>query len=976
MKRSTDRILTTHVGSLIRPKPLLDAGKADRARHEELLTQSVADIVARQAKAGIDVVNDGEFGKSGWANYALERMTGFEPRPDTLYPAVWLGRDRDALRRLHGGGVPARRDRHAGACLRRPDRLSAAHASVRRDLANLKAAAAAAPVEEAFFTAVAPASVGYDARNEYYANERDYVFAIADALREEYLEIHKAGRGAAGRRRGARQHVRPSGRARARRRYREWAELRVEALNHALEGIPEDRIRYHVCFGSWHVPHVADAPLEDIVDLILQVRAGAYSIEAANVRHEHEWRVWQKVKLPPDKILIPGVVTHHTTTVEHPRLVADRIVQFRQAGRARERHRRHRLRLRAGRDDPARPPAGDVGQVRERWPRARGSPARSCGASGAPAGRPLGRNPARAGSARLRQKCRHYDCTLFLPCDRDVTLGATKNGRGETSVSQHAPMRVATPDGVSRFGRRMGQSGRARRSCSSPARRNRCCRSTGKPTARWRAISASSPTICAGTGCPTSRRDPACYQDGRRWADELAAVIAAKRPAPAGAGRLVARRARAAPVPDALRRRRAERHQFPGHAADRGPGRRRSRVEGVCTATRRAILRAASRRTSRSCAPATRSSRTRRISSRRSPTTSWCRWRSATRSAAGRPIRTLVRKAFAAITVPTLVTHGRRDRLILPAAAEMTAAAIKGATVSLYDDCGHAPFYEDAGALQSRACGFRRESMESTRWTDVGPPAAWRRAARSRHRRVPGGDHRRAGRRRDRDPVRRHSGALRVPSSAGVVGRARLDPVPLARRARQRARVPPGREPAHDDAGEQAGARQRSALFEAIALAASLAFLAMILPASIEHVELEAVVMTPTLDLSMTWRTLAMPIGIGLMIVLGLLRLLDQPRREMLQALVLVARDLRAAVARQAVAARARQAQPRHLLPGGRAVDGVRRHSDRVQLRHGDVRLSGARDARSRPRCWSRGSMPACRISSCCRSRCSCSSAC
>ena len=109
-------------------------------------------------------------------------------------------------------------------------------------------------------------------------------------------------------------------------RYREWAELRIDALNHALEGIPEDRIRYHVCFGSWHVPHVADAQLEDIVDLILKVRAGAYSIEAANVRHEHEWYVWQKVKLPAGKILIPGVVTHHTTTVEHPRLVAERIV--------------------------------------------------------------------------------------------------------------------------------------------------------------------------------------------------------------------------------------------------------------------------------------------------------------------------------------------------------------------------------------------------------------------------------------------------------------------------------------------------------------------------------------------------------------------------------------------------------------------------------------------------------------------------
>jgi 5-methyltetrahydropteroyltriglutamate--homocysteine methyltransferase len=201
------------------------------------------------------------------------------------------------------------------------------HDSVARDLDNLNAAAAASKVTEAFFTAVAPASVGYDARNEHYASERDYVFAIAAALREEYLAIVKSG--------AVLQvddavlanmydHLVAESPA----KYREWAELRVDALNHALEGIPEDRVRYHVCFGSWHVPHVADAALEDIVDLVLRVRAGAYSIEAANVRHEHEWRVWQKAKLPAGKILIPGVVTHHTITVEHPRLVADRIVNF------------------------------------------------------------------------------------------------------------------------------------------------------------------------------------------------------------------------------------------------------------------------------------------------------------------------------------------------------------------------------------------------------------------------------------------------------------------------------------------------------------------------------------------------------------------------------------------------------------------------------------------------------------------------
>ena len=201
------------------------------------------------------------------------------------------------------------------------------HQSIRRNIADAKAGFDAAGVSEGFLTAVAPASTGYDAVNEYYPSDRDYVFAIAEALREEYLEIVNAGlvlqvddallanmydelvQHGAG-------------------RYREWAEVRVEALNHALRGIPEDRVRYHICFGSWHMPHTADAELSDIVDVILKVRAGAYSIEAANARHEHEWRVWQEVKLPAGRILIPGVVTHHTTTVEHPRIVADRIVRF------------------------------------------------------------------------------------------------------------------------------------------------------------------------------------------------------------------------------------------------------------------------------------------------------------------------------------------------------------------------------------------------------------------------------------------------------------------------------------------------------------------------------------------------------------------------------------------------------------------------------------------------------------------------
>jgi 5-methyltetrahydropteroyltriglutamate--homocysteine methyltransferase len=330
MKRSEHRILTTHVGSLIRPKALLDTARdpdpAHREAHERELTHAVADVVARQAKAGIDIVNDGEYGKSGWANYSLERLSGFEPRPDTLYEAVWLGRDRHRFAEFMAAEFPRGTVGTPGHACTAPI-VYRGHAAVRRDLANLKAAAAASPTEDVFFTAVAPASVGYDAANEHYADERDYVFAIAKAMREEYLEVINA---------GLVLQVDDAVLAnmydhlveQSPQKYRDWAELRIAALNHALEGIPQERIRYHVCFGSWHVPHVADAQLEDIVDLILTVNAGAYSIEAANVRHEHEWYVWQKVKLPPGKILIPGVVTHHTTTVEHPRLVADRIVTF------------------------------------------------------------------------------------------------------------------------------------------------------------------------------------------------------------------------------------------------------------------------------------------------------------------------------------------------------------------------------------------------------------------------------------------------------------------------------------------------------------------------------------------------------------------------------------------------------------------------------------------------------------------------
>jgi 5-methyltetrahydropteroyltriglutamate--homocysteine methyltransferase len=199
--------------------------------------------------------------------------------------------------------------------------------SMKRDIANLKAATSATRVTEAFLPVVAPASAAFNGVDDYYKSDEAYVYALAEALRNEYLAIYQS---------GLLLQVDDAVlanayddlTARSPQTYRRWAQLRVEALNHALRGIPQDRIRYHLCYGSWHAPHVADAPLEEIIDLILSVNAGAYSIEAANVRHEHEWRVWESAKLPEGKVLIPGVVTHHTMSVEHPRLVADRILRY------------------------------------------------------------------------------------------------------------------------------------------------------------------------------------------------------------------------------------------------------------------------------------------------------------------------------------------------------------------------------------------------------------------------------------------------------------------------------------------------------------------------------------------------------------------------------------------------------------------------------------------------------------------------
>ena len=329
--------MTTHVGSLPRPAELLEAVAAlngadggpdtvSQQAYEAILKRSVAELVRKQAEAGIDIVSDGELGKVSWATYILDRVSGFEIRRDRMQPLVWLGRDRERFPEFFAKEMP-------NAITGAPTEVCVGpieyrgQAAMRRDIENFQDALKEVEVTEAFLPVVAPASTAYNGVNEYYPSESEYVYAIADALKHEYQAILEAG-----------LLVQVDDAVLANmydhlvqtspEHYRKWGQLRIDALNHALKGIPEDRIRYHVCFGSWHVPHIADAPLEELIDLILQVKAGAYSIEAANPRHEHEWRVWETAKLRDGQILIPGVITHHITTVEHPRLIADRIIRF------------------------------------------------------------------------------------------------------------------------------------------------------------------------------------------------------------------------------------------------------------------------------------------------------------------------------------------------------------------------------------------------------------------------------------------------------------------------------------------------------------------------------------------------------------------------------------------------------------------------------------------------------------------------
>jgi 5-methyltetrahydropteroyltriglutamate--homocysteine methyltransferase len=294
----------------------------------------VRDVVARQVEAGIDIPNDGEFGKStSWSLYVLKRLSGFELREVKGANPFARGADRLRFAEFYAE-LEGRGDGKDWSNVTRKDAVCVGPITynglfeLQRDIDNLKAATNAAGVDEAFLPVAAPSSAIPDRKNEYYKTDEDLVVALAEALRTEYRSIVDAGfllqvddaRAAV----TYDRMVPPA----SFEDYYKWLERHVEVLNHALEGIPEDRIRYHVCWGSWPGPHTTDVPLRKIVDLILKVNAGAYLLEAANPRHEHEWKVWQEVKLPPGKILVPGVVSHGTNVVEHPELIAERLTRF------------------------------------------------------------------------------------------------------------------------------------------------------------------------------------------------------------------------------------------------------------------------------------------------------------------------------------------------------------------------------------------------------------------------------------------------------------------------------------------------------------------------------------------------------------------------------------------------------------------------------------------------------------------------
>src|ERR1051326_4115438 len=338
MKRSTNRILTTHVGSLPRPEDLremiLQKQQGERVNEEIFAARvksAVAEVVTRQADAGIDIMADGEMGRIGFIPYVNERLSGITPSPTAESANYWgLSREYQAFPEFYAwaAGMPGtagQTDRTRWVCTG-PVSYKGLPA-LQNDIATLKAALKGAPHEEAFMPAVSPANLLNWNRNEHYASDEEYLYALADALAHEYRAIIDAGLilQVDDPLLASYYVMHPEASVED---CRKWAQTRVDALNHALRGLPPEKIRYHTCYSINIGPRVHDMELKHIVDIMLRVNAGAYSFEAGNPRHEHEWQVWEGVKLPEGKSLIPGVITHSSNIVEHPELIAQRIARF------------------------------------------------------------------------------------------------------------------------------------------------------------------------------------------------------------------------------------------------------------------------------------------------------------------------------------------------------------------------------------------------------------------------------------------------------------------------------------------------------------------------------------------------------------------------------------------------------------------------------------------------------------------------
>ena len=358
MRSSSTHILTSHAGSLPRPEHLIEANRAraageasDEQAFQAQLRAAVIDVVRQQKDLGIDIPGDGEFGKAmghkinygAWWSYSFQRLGGLELTGSSLWDmpprrrrpgevvltSFGDRRDREKFRAAYtdpeSGVSTGPRPTRFPICTR--PLTYTGHAAIAADIANFKAGLAAAGLTEGFMTSVAPGSLSRIG-NKYYRTEEEFLFACADAMREEYKAIVDAGLILQLDDPAIAENwdmINPQPTVEE---YRKFSMRRVEALNHAIKGMPRDRIRFHLCWGSWHGPHTTDIPMRDIVDVMLAVQCQAYSFEAGNVRHEHEWRVWQEVKLPDDMLVLPGVVSHATNVVEHPELVAERILRF------------------------------------------------------------------------------------------------------------------------------------------------------------------------------------------------------------------------------------------------------------------------------------------------------------------------------------------------------------------------------------------------------------------------------------------------------------------------------------------------------------------------------------------------------------------------------------------------------------------------------------------------------------------------